>query len=165
MAMLALLSAAVSDGFQISSIASPSGTRTARQSSISVLLARSQENEDKDAASEPSRRSLLVNGPIALGGSMFFGQSLPSLAAVGTLPEFSDTNAILQGLTVNVADQSQQKSMIEFLINGLGFQVLRQRIFNNIEETVRKGTETYARSNVKIATSSLKLTLIAMCFP
>ena len=78
---------------------------------------------------------------LALGSSVLLGGLVDvkgSTAAVGTLPEFANTNAILQGLTVDVADQSQQKSMIEFLIQGFGFEILRQRINGPVEETVRQ---------------------------
>ena len=98
------------------------------------------DNHDNDIPSEPSRRSLfeksvtIASSLLVTGGSVHVQQSS---AAVGSLPEFMDANAILQGLTVNVADPSQQKSMIEFLTQGLGFEVLRQRIRGPIEETVR----------------------------
>lgn len=59
----------------------------------------------------------------------------PSLAAVGTLPEFANDNAILQGITVKVADKSQQDIMIQFLENAFECQVLRRRIRGPIEET------------------------------
>lgn len=85
--------------------------------------------------SESRRNFVLGLGTAALAAGKLVP---PAVAAVGSLPEFADTNAILQGLTVNVADPSQQKSMIEFLIQGFGFQVLRQRINGPIEETVRK---------------------------
>lgn len=64
-------------------------------------------------------------------------QSLPEPtgAAVGALPEFQDTNAIIQGITVNVADKPQQDAMISFLVNGFDFKVLRKRIANSVEET------------------------------
>ena len=80
-----------------------------------------------------TRRSFVLQG---LGAMAAISNVRPSVAAVGSLPEFADTNAILQGLTVNVADPSQQKSMIEFLTQGFGFEVLRQRINGPIEETV-----------------------------
>jgi hypothetical protein len=60
----------------------------------------------------------------------------PSNAAVGSLPEYADTNAVLQGLTVNVADVSQQESMLKFLVDAFDFKVLRKRIRGSVEETV-----------------------------
>ena len=59
----------------------------------------------------------------------------PSTAAVGTLPELANDNALLQGITVKVADKSQQDIMIQFLENGFECQVLRRRIRGPIEET------------------------------
>jgi hypothetical protein len=71
-----------------------------------------------------------------------FGIIMPpqeSLAAMGSLPELSDpnTNAILQGVTVSVADLSQQESMIQFLTQGFSFQILRQQTTDSITDTVR----------------------------
>lgn len=59
----------------------------------------------------------------------------PAGAEVGSLPELADTNAILQGLTVNVADQSQQDSMISFLQEAFDFKVLRQNQAGPITDT------------------------------
>lgn len=59
-----------------------------------------------------------------------------AMAAVGTLPELKDANAILQGITVSVADESQQDSMIKFLVDGFLFQVLRQRTVGTVTDTV-----------------------------
>ena len=63
---------------------------------------------------------------------------VPNMASaeVGTLPEFADTNAIIQGITISVADASQQDAMVNFLINGFDMKVLRKRIRNSVEETV-----------------------------
>jgi hypothetical protein len=60
---------------------------------------------------------------------------LSAQANVGKLPEFLDTNIVLQGITIRVADQSQQKTMIQFLEDGFDFQVLRKRIAGPLEET------------------------------
>jgi len=59
----------------------------------------------------------------------------PANAAVGSLPEFDDANAVLQGLTVRVADQSQQDSMIAFMTEGFGCRVLRERVRGSVHET------------------------------
>ena len=49
-------------------------------------------------------------------------------AALGTLPEFSDANAILQSLTIDVTDKSQYDETISFFTNAFeGMKVLRQR--------------------------------------
>lgn len=92
--------------------------------------------EDLDSIS-PSRR-LLLGSAVVASSSLVFGGLVPDSAnaAVGTLPEFADSNAIIQGLTVNVADKSQQDGMIDFLVNGFDFQVLRKRIKGSVEETV-----------------------------
>lgn len=90
-------------------------------------------------STESARRSFVLQG-LTLSSAILAGGAIDvelSEAAVGSLPEFAGTNAILQGLTVNVADQSQQKSMIEFMTQGFGFEILRQRINGPIEETVR----------------------------
>ena len=70
----------------------------------------------------------------AIAGLEFF--PLSTDAAVGSLPEFSNTNAIVQGITVNVADKSQEEAMINFLVNGFDFKVLRKRIVDSVEDTV-----------------------------
>jgi hypothetical protein len=59
----------------------------------------------------------------------------PANAAVGTLPELASTNAVLQGITVKVADKSQQDAMISFLVDGFDCKVLRKRIRGGLEET------------------------------
>ena len=57
--------------------------------------------------------------------------------AIGTLPELQTTNAVLQGITVTVADQSQLESMITFLTNSFDFKVLRQTTEGTVTNTVR----------------------------
>lgn len=86
----------------------------------------------------PNRRDIFRMATAASFGSLTAFQSShqPAAAAVGTLPEFSDTNAIIQGITVNVADKAQQDSMIEFLVNGFDFKILRRRIKDSVEDTV-----------------------------
>lgn len=135
-ALTLAIAATNGDCFSIPSVSHHSVSRSAigERASVSALYNSQEENE---ISSEPSRRNVLVQG-LALGGSLLVGGGIQvedSLAAVGTLPEFNEANAILQGLTVNVADQAQQKSMIEFLVQGFGFKVLRQRINGPIEET------------------------------
>ena len=85
-----------------------------------------------------TRREVLKKASLATGmllSSFLTPES--SQAAVGTLPEFSNTNAILQGLTINVADQSQEDAMIAFLRDAFDFEVLRQRKGGPVTETVR----------------------------
>jgi hypothetical protein len=57
------------------------------------------------------------------------GISIPSAnAAIGTLPEFSDTNAIFQSITIDVTDMKQFDDTIAFFTNGFeGCKVLRER--------------------------------------
>lgn len=83
------------------------------------------------------RRKFLtaITSTCAIGTGLGLHPQLTN-AAVGTLPEFSDTNAIIQGITVNVADKSQQDAMINFLVNGFDFKVLRKRILDSVEDTV-----------------------------
>jgi len=87
-----------------------------------------------DADGEDSRREFLAKAS-ALSSLAVLGGSGIANAAVGTLPEFSDTNAILQGISIKVADQSQQNAMISFLEDGFDFQLLRKRKVGNLEET------------------------------
>jgi hypothetical protein len=82
-----------------------------------------------------SRRKFFTQYLIA--NSLFYSSStpFPAHASVGTLPEFAGTNAILQGVTIRVADQSQQQAMITFLEDGFDCEVLRKRIIGSVEET------------------------------
>ncbi len=82
-----------------------------------------------------TRRDLL--GKLTLYVTVLLSSGERTSASVGTLPEFADTNAILQGLTVKVADKSQQDAMIAFLKDSFDFKVLRQRIIGSVIETVR----------------------------
>jgi len=143
-ALAVAISAWTIDGLGLPSTSSSSSTAAAAAPSISTTRALhtvySSNKENDTSFFEPSRRNVLVQG-LAIGSSFLAAGSIhveDSLAAVGSLPEFGDTDTILQGLTVNVADQSQQKSMNEFLIQGLGFEVLRRRINGPVEETVSK---------------------------
>ena len=79
---------------------------------------------------------VLVSSFAAAG--MVAGVPGMAVAAVGSLPEFRETNAILQGITVNVADKSQQDAMIDFLVNGFNFKILRKRINDPVEDTVSR---------------------------
>ena len=122
------------DGFAVP----PGRYRFAEKITSATSLHNSLEENDP-SSSDPSRRRFFANGIVTGSALLVTGSSYQveeASAAVGELPEFSQTNVILQGLTVNVADQSQQKSMVDFLVNGLGFEVLRQRIRGPIEETV-----------------------------
>mmetsp|Transcript_11776 Transcript_11776/g.12651 ORF Transcript_11776/g.12651 Transcript_11776/m.12651 type:complete len:153 (+) Transcript_11776:133-591(+) len=97
--------------------------------------------EDEEIGAFPSsivatsRREMMTKATVIASASF-----LPKIssAEVGSLPELSNTNAFVQGLTINVADGVQQKAMIDFLINSFSFEVRRQRIQDSVEETVSK---------------------------
>ena len=118
-------------------------SRTANKSKICEELHghRNQiliENED-NVHGVLSRRKMATKSVALVSGAVFtsaFGFPKLSGAEVGSLPEFADTNAIINGLTINVADASQQQSMIDFLIGAFSFEVQRQRIQGSVEETV-----------------------------
>jgi hypothetical protein len=74
--------------------------------------------------------AMLVSDPFASIDNL-------AMADVGTLPELKGAPAILQGITVSVADESQQNSMIRFLVEGFLFKVLRQRTVGTVTDTVR----------------------------
>ena len=59
----------------------------------------------------------------------------PANAAVGSLYELADTNAILQGVTVDVADKSQEAAMIAFLQTSFDFKVLRKSQQGTVTQT------------------------------
>jgi hypothetical protein len=81
-----------------------------------------------------SRRSFLAQASL-LSTSLLVSLPISAGAAVGSLPELADANAVLQGLTIRVADQSQQKSTISFFTDAFDFKVLRKRITGTVEET------------------------------
>ena len=90
-------------------------------------------------ATATSRREMIAKST-ALASVSFLpallGSPRISSAAVGSLPELVNSNAYVQGLTINVADSVQQKQMVAFLVDGFSFEVLRQRNQDTIEETV-----------------------------
>lgn len=51
----------------------------------------------------------------------------PADAAVGTLPEFADSNAILQSVTIDVTDAVQFEDTVKFFGKGFDMRVLRER--------------------------------------
>ena len=131
--------------FTIANTLNSSFDSTQRKMGLSAELGRSVDNikgirgDDVDAVQ--SRREMMAK-TTALASMAFLpgaiGLPQTSSAVVGALPEYADTNAIVQGLTINVADASQQKSMIEFLIGSFSFEVQRQRIQGTVEETVSR---------------------------
>lgn len=71
------------------------------------------------------QQSLLATSTAALSLAT---SSQKANAALGTLPEFADANAILQSITIDVSDQPQYDETIAFFTNGFdGMKVLRQR--------------------------------------
>ncbi|KAL7531286.1 hypothetical protein ACHAXR_003955 [Thalassiosira sp. AJA248-18] len=95
------------------------------------------EHEDDDDAQDHhqhhTRRSILQQGLLATTAmsSVFAttnSDNNVANAAIGTLPEFSDTNAILQSITIDVTDTSQYDETIAFFTKGFdGMKVLRER--------------------------------------
>lgn len=93
-----------------------------------------QQQKQMEATSNIStRRSILqqvISTSAILSSSSVLLTSKASIAnaAMGTLPEFQDTNAIFQGVTIDVTDQSQYDETIQFFTNAFdGMTVLRER--------------------------------------
>lgn len=87
-----------------------------------------------------SRRSFLTQASLLSTSIMLVTATsactpAPAQAAVGSLPELADANAILQGVTIRVADPSQLKSTISFFTDAFDFKVLRKKIKGDVEET------------------------------
>mmetsp|Transcript_23819 Transcript_23819/g.36817 ORF Transcript_23819/g.36817 Transcript_23819/m.36817 type:complete len:362 (+) Transcript_23819:25-1110(+) len=108
---------------KVSSAFSPMGNVSANKKD-SRLMNEGGDNNGNLFDCELDRRSLLAQSTAAIVGM----SSLPKIsnAAVGSLPEFADTNAIVQGITLNVADKSQQDAMVKFLEDAFDFKILRQ---------------------------------------
>lgn len=105
-------------------------------SSSSEQLTGDDDHNGKDSCGD--RRAFLATAAssvAAAGLCLIAGNPLPASASVGGLPEFADTDAVLRGLTVRVADKSQQDAMIDFMVEGFGCSVLRKRIKDSVEET------------------------------
>mmetsp|Transcript_21506 Transcript_21506/g.46731 ORF Transcript_21506/g.46731 Transcript_21506/m.46731 type:complete len:400 (-) Transcript_21506:261-1460(-) len=90
-------------------------------------------NSDDDVNGQlTTRRSLLQQGLLATAAAtatLATNNVLPANAAtLGTLPEFSDANAILQSLTIDVTDKQQYDETIAFFTTGFdGMKLLRQQ--------------------------------------
>ncbi len=96
-----------------------------------------KDNENNNNKSLLSRRSMTKKILSSSAAAILLTQHPnDAQAAVGSLAEFEDTNAIVQGLIVDVADISQQENMIQFLKDGFQFKVLRQRKTGSVTETV-----------------------------
>lgn len=74
---------------------------------------------------------------LTFGSALLYTTTKKASAAVGTLSEFSDGNSMIQGITVDVADKSQQDLMIAFLADGFGFKALRTKTKGSVTDTVR----------------------------
>eukprot|EP00986_Skeletonema_menzelii_P004154 scaffold1392_cov86-Skeletonema_menzelii.AAC.7 len=114
------------------------------RSSRVLLSAQSSVNDDDQdqikaaSTSNNTRRSMLQQAVIstsailsstllATGGGTSTSSTIAN-AAMGTLPEFEDTNAIFQGVTIDVADKAQYEETIQFFTNSFdGMTVLRER--------------------------------------
>jgi len=90
-----------------------------------------QDSNDSNS-SMMNRRSLMSNVVVAAGATALVSNQKTANAAVGTLPEYADTNAIVQGVTVQVADKSQLDAMKNFLELGFEAKVLRQFVSGSI---------------------------------
>ena len=113
------------------------------RSSKVFLMAQSSNNDGQHEKEHPknqittsnnTRRSILqkvISTSAILSSSLLAGGSTSSMianAAMGTLPEFEDTNAIFQGITVDVTDKAQYEETIQFFTNGFdGMKVLREQ--------------------------------------
>ncbi len=89
---------------------------------------------------EESRRSVISNAAkTSMATLIAFSSSNAAIpdanAAVGTLPEYSDSNAILQGITIDVADVTQQDQMIAFLADGFKMKKVRQSQTGSVTDT------------------------------
>ena len=83
-----------------------------------------------------TRRSVLRQSLCAATAAAAFPRRAD--AALGSLPEFRDTNAVFQSLTVDVTDQDQYARTIAFFTLGFdGMTVLRERNGGPVKETVR----------------------------
>lgn len=100
-----------------------------QQSSSDIDAITTNEAFDKD-----NMRRQVLSLAAMMGTSAVVGPQ-SSQAAVGTLPEYEDTNVVLQGVTVRVADKSQQQAMIKFMTDAFDARVLRKRIRGPVEET------------------------------
>ena len=84
----------------------------------------SLQDEENHQDADSTRRSFLTTTATTAISTTLWPAS-QSWAAVGTLPEYQDTNVVLQGLTVKVTDPVQKNQMISFLQNAFDFEILR----------------------------------------
>ena len=96
-----------------------------------IIQSATLDDEGVNTDNAQTRRSILQKGLLATTTAL----ALPftttnndvANAALGTLPEFADTNAIIQSLTIDVTDKSQYDETISFFTNAFdGMKVLRE---------------------------------------
>jgi len=115
-AIITTFLAVKADGFSSFS----NGTKSRKRNAISLHAAQQHVFDKLGGATD--RRSLL--GRIAATTALLTSSS-PASATVGSLPEYQDTNMVMQGITVKISDPSQLKQMISFLEICFEFKVLR----------------------------------------
>jgi len=111
---------------------------TINSKSRSFLLKSSNKSTEEPTENSDMNRRSMISKTISssLGLGLLSSNVKPSNAAIGSLYEYANTNAILQGLTINVADTSQQNAMIKFLTESfVGFKVLRQGTMDSVTDT------------------------------
>jgi len=137
--ILALYLSTLSEAFGVANSSSSGG----RRATVKCMVKRcASKDDDKannncshdDSSDYTSRRRFLESASAVAASSLLFSADTAQ-AAVGSLPEFADSNAILQGITVKVADPSQEKAMRTFLEDAFDCKVLRQRIRGTVTET------------------------------
>lgn len=98
-----------------------------------------ESDENSYSASDSStRRDIFKKSMLSASLLLPFAPTIAK-AALGTLPELSDTNVVVQGITVRVAEPSQRDAMITFLQNGFGMSILRQRKVGSTVEDIWMG--------------------------
>ena len=133
-----IISTAVSVAVQTQSFSTPTLTSSLSRTKLSVLKINTESvsetnidaSIDLTSNVETSRRSVLQHSFVTASAvlSAVLSVSKSAEAAVGTLKEFSDTNAIFQSVTIDVTDKKQFEDTIAFFLNGFdGCKVLRER--------------------------------------
>lgn len=119
----------------VSGLAVPPGDRVRSQRSTVQQVKIGSTDEESEA-----RRSLLLGGAASAAAALLLSPN-PAGAAVGSLPELQDTNVVMQGITIKVADPAQQKQTIEFLQDAFDMVVLRG---------TPDGTDTVSQQHVQL---------------
>lgn len=119
------IAGAISFVAQVSAFTVPS---TSRPRLSKIFTATDDDHvSETSSSSTTTRRSILQNAILATA-SLSLTSATSANAAIGTLPEFSDTNAIFQSITIDVTDKQQFDDTIAFFLNGFdGCKVLRER--------------------------------------